>query len=416
MNKDITIPHQSIHIRDGKVVDMGDQNRLSAPKNAVVIDGNGKYIMPGLFDMHAHFFYEQGDNINSCEKELKTMLANGLTTTRIMAGHPAYLEAREKVKQKEWIGPELFIASPQFVGRWPWPPAFKNYEIADSPEKAVSAVKEYKALGYDAIKLTFMLTREVFDAVIKSAKAEGIKVVGHVGPGVRLTAALASGMQIEHMDEFIDQLLPDTSYNHGQSVSDMNIWRKSAWITVPFLDESKLAELVSKVKRSGIYVTPTNHFFISSFGEGRTEEEIRKMPDYSYIPSHLLEERWQIRERYNNLGFAKESRERYVYLRKKMVKELWKAGVPLMAGSDSPEWFLVTGFSIHDELETFVKAGLTPYAALQTATVHPATYLGIINRTGTVETGKEADLVLLDSNPLENIKNTRSISGVFASG
>ena len=87
-----------------------------------------------------------------------------------------------------------------------------------------------------------------------------------------------------------------------------------------------------------------------------------------------------------------------------------------MAGSDSPEWFLMTGFSIHDELETFVKAGLTPFAALQTATVNPSVHLGLNNRTGTIETGKEADLVLLDKNPLADIRNTRTISGVLANG
>lgn len=96
-----------------------------------------------------------------------------------------------------------------------------------------------------------------------------------------------------------------------------------------------------------------------------------------------------------------------------MTFELWKAGVKLMTGSDSPEWFLLPGFATHDELETFVKAGLTPFAALQTATINPATYLGIAARKGTVETGKAAELLLLDKNPLDDIRNTRSISGIL---
>jgi hypothetical protein len=210
--------------------------------------------------------------------------------------------------------------------------------------------------------------------------------------------------------------LPDTSYNHGQSVSDMNIWRKNAWATVPYLDESKIPLLVKAVKDAGIYVTPTNFFFLSSFGEGMSEEQYKQRPDYGYIPKNILKERWDIKDRYWKNAPPQESRSKYVNLRKKMTYELWKSGVPLMAGSDSPEWFLVPGFSIHDELESFVKAGLTPFAALQTATINPATYLGVNKRTGTIETGKEADLLLLDKNPLKDIKDTRTIIGVFADG
>lgn len=416
MNTEKTLAGQTVTIENGKIGQVGSQDKIRIPKEAIVIDGTGKYLIPGLFDMHAHFFFEQGNHINTNANELKVMLANGLTTVRIMAGHPSYLEARDNIEKQLWTGPELFIASPQLVGRWPWPADFKNFEIVDTKEKASDAVKRFRREGYNEIKITFMVKREVYDEIIRTAKEEGIKVVGHVGPEVKLPAALKSGEQIEHMDEFIDMLLPDTSYNHGQSVSDMNIWRKNAWATVPSLDESKMPALVTAVKNSGVYVTPTNFFFFSCFGDGMTDEQYRERPDYAYIPKELLAEKWDIKERYWKNAPLMESRERYVYLRKKMTYELWKAGVPLMAGSDSPEWFLVTGFSIHDELETFVRAGLTPFAALQTATVNPATHLGIIHKTGTIQAGKEADLLLLDKNPLDDIRNTRAINGVFTNG
>jgi imidazolonepropionase-like amidohydrolase len=108
-----------------------------------------------------------------------------------------------------------------------------------------------------------------------------------------------------------------------------------------------------------------------------------------------------------------ESRAMFATLRQQLVYELWKAGVPLMAGSDSPEYFIVQGFALHDELRTMVEAGLTPFAALQTATVNPARYMAILDRTATVEEGKEADMILLNSNPLEDINNTRSIYHIF---
>jgi predicted amidohydrolase len=410
------LERQTVTIKDGKILQAGDREKVKIPPDAAVIDGTGKYLIPGLFDMHAHFFYEQGDHVNTNANELKVMLANGLTTVRIMAGHPSYLDARENVHKNVWTGPELFIASPQLVGRWPWPADFKNFEIVDTKEKARAAVRQFRKEGYNEIKITFMVKKDVYDEIVRTAKEEGIKVVGHVGPEVKLPAALVAGEQIEHMDEFIDILLPDTSFNHGQSVSDMNIWRRNAWATVPALDEQKIPALARSVKNAGVYVTPTNFFFLSCFGDGMTDDQYRQRPDYAYIPKQLLAEKWDIKERYWKNAPPQESREKYVHLRKKMTCELWKAGVPLMAGSDSPEWFLVAGFSIHDELETFVKAGLTPFAALQTATVNPAKHLGTIHRTATIEPGKEADLVLLDKNPLEDIRNTRTIRGVFANG
>lgn len=416
MDHNRSVPHQTVIIENGVITKIGSTARIKIPRSFTTIDGTDKYLMPGLVDMHAHFFQEQGEHLNTNAEELKLMLANGLTTVRIMAGHPDYLNARQKVRTKEWIGPELYVASPQLVGSWPWPAEFKNFEVVDTHEKAVEAVKRFKAEGYDAIKLTFMLSREVFNTVVHTAYEIGMKVVGHVGPEVKLPRALQAGMQIEHMDEFIDMLLPDTSYNHGQSVSDMNIWRPRAWATVPFLDEDKISELARNVRDARVYVTPTNHFFLSSFGRGMNDDEIKNSPDFAYIPTHIRTERWRVRQHYANMLPSAEQREKYVRVREAMTYALWKSGVKLMAGSDSPEWFLVQGFSLHKELEAFTQAGLSPYAALQTATVNPADYLGIGQRKGTVEVGKNADLLLLEANPLEDVGHVRRINGVFRAG
>ena len=413
MNREVTLPNQTVVVENGVITKIGEAATVKPVKGMALIDGRGKYLLPGLFDMHAHFFYEQGDNKNTCREELKMMLANGLTTVRIQCGDSVYLDARQKVRDGDWDGPQLYVSSPQFVGAWPWPGKVFA-AVCKTSEEAAAAVRRYRAEGYDEIKITFMVKRAVYDAIVQTAREQGIRVTGHVGPLVKLPAALAAGEQIEHMDEFIDMLLPDTTYNHGESVSDMNIWRKRAWETVPYLDESRLPALVQMVKASGIYVTPTNFFFLSSFGEGRSDEQYKQRPDYQYIPSNIKTDRWSIKERYWSNAAPEESRKKYVYLRKKMTYELWKAGVPLMAGSDSPEWFLAQGFALHDELETFVQAGLSPFAALQTATINPATYLGISGVKGTIEVGKQADLILLDRNPLEDIRNSRTISSVFA--
>ena len=412
MDRDVTLPGQTVLIENGIITTVAPKAKIG--KGFKEIDGTGKYLIPGLFDMHAHFFYEQGNHVNTCEQELKLMLANGLTTVRIEGGYPAYLEAREKVKKGEWVGPQLLVVSLPIAGKGDVNNPFEF--VCTDPVEAVKAVKRFKAEGYDAIKLTLLVKPDVYDAVIKTAQEENMKVTGHVGPLIKLPRALAAKQQIEHMDEFIDMLLPDTSYNHGQSVSDMNLWRPKAWATVPYLDESKIPALVQQVREAGVYVTPTNYFFYSFFATGIDESTAKQREDFQYVPSVLKDYAWKVRTQYLNRMPPEESKKKYIAIRTKMIVDCWKAGVPLMAGSDSPQWFTVTGFAIHDEIENLVQTGLTPFAALQTATINPATYLGLNKQKGTIEKGKQADLVLLDKNPLEDIKNARAISGVFANG
>jgi imidazolonepropionase-like amidohydrolase len=407
---------KSVVIQNGKIVRIVNKKELKISQGERRINANGAFMLPGLFDMHLHFYHDFGLDEQFLKEEIKLPLANGVTTVRIMDGQDNYLHLKKRVDNKELAGPEIFVASPQFVGKWPFKSKFSGY-LADSASAAGRMVEVFKNQGYSEIKLAQFITPEVYEAVTTAAKQNGIKVTGHVGPGVKLFRALNARQQIEHMDEFMEALLSDTMINDGKSLSDVGIWnKKGAWPTLQYVDESKIAGLIQRIKEAGIYITPTNYFFVSFFARGATPEQIRKLPGYAFVPAFHKKNVNQAQEYFWNDPPPEAWRAKYIDIRYKLVNALHEAGVNLMAGSDGPEWYLAPGFALHSELQAFTEAGLSNYAALQTATINPARYLGIDDRKGTIEPGKEADFILLEKNPLADIQNTRSITGVCKKG
>ncbi|HLP10423.1 MAG TPA: tetratricopeptide repeat protein [Flavobacteriales bacterium] len=414
MNSQKVMNDHDVWIQNEIIKQIAPSGKIKAVENTTVIDGANKYLVPGLMDMHVHFYYEQGID-GTAQHEAEVMLANGVTHARVMCGDKEYLNTKNNIQSGKWNGPSLKVVSPQFVGEWPWPGRKLAYVVTNENE-ARQAVVESKKQGYDEIKITFFVKETVYKAAVDEARKQGMKVTGHIGPDVKLPNALNAKQQVEHYDEFLEILLKDANANEGKSISGTSIWNAKAWETVDQLDASKIPVLVNMVKKAGISVTPTNYFLHSSFGTGQTDEEIKNSPDYLYIPAALKEDRYGTREHYWKNAPSLERRQKFVELRNKITYELWKKGVPLMAGSDSPEWFLVQGFSLHNELECFVKAGLSPFDALQTATINTAKYMGIFAQYGTIEKNKHANLVLLNANPLTDIKNTRKIEAVFKEG
>ena len=243
-----------------------------------------------------------------------------------------YLELKKNIATGKISGPEMFVASPQLVGRWPFREPLEGRMVTNAKE-GEEAVREFKAKGYDAIKLTEFVGDEAYDAIIKTANEINIKVTGHVGPYVKLDKALAAHQQIEHFDEFIETLLPDTSINHGRSVSDYGIWdRKKAWPTVEYVDESRIDELAQKVKRTNIYVTATNYFFTKYFGIGATKDEIEHFDCYDYVPAFMKKRGDEAFNYYWDNPPPEELRKKYVRIRYEFVTSLYHAGVKLMTG------------------------------------------------------------------------------------
>ncbi|MET0624550.1 MAG: amidohydrolase family protein [Pyrinomonadaceae bacterium] len=410
MDRERVLRDQTVVVRDGLISEVGDARRARVPKGALRIDGRGKYLLPGLVDMHTHLFTDD----DYIPDELALMLANGVTTIRLMIGTPEQLSLRREVEAGRLLGPTLYVASPQLAGRAYGGGVFNGREVKTAQE-ARAAVRDFKAAGYDFIKLTTDITPEVYDAATAEAKASGIRVVGHVDTRVGLRRALAAGQQIEHLDSYMEAVLRDDAPTKA-SVSDVGVWRKRNWESLDYVDDRKVEEVARATAAAGVYTCPTLTFFKQTFAVEPTEEEVRARPDYRYFPQRLRESRHAALKRFWTEPPTAERRRRYQGVRDRLVKAIHDAGGRIMAGSDTPEMFLLYGFSLHRELRNLVEAGLSPYAALAAATRNPAEYLRALDHAGTVARGRRADLLLLEANPLDDITNTERRAGVMVRG
>ncbi len=404
---------QTVIVRNGRVSAIGPAKQTKIPPDALRVDARGKYLLPGLADMHAHLFSDDQFPDELAGEELIVMLASGVTTIRLMIGTPEHLALREKVSGGQLLGPIIYAASPQLAGR-----SFGNHfngRKVTTPEEARVAVRDFKAAGYDFIKLTFWISRPVYDAVVEMAKEVGIRVIGHVDPQVGLTRALEAGQQIEHLDSYFEAVLADNS-PIKVSVSGVSVWRMPNWESMDYIDERKIQQVAKATVKAGVWSCPTLTFLKLAFGLGQADDEIRNRPDYRFIPQKLRDEMAGPRQRFWSAPPSAERRKQYVEVRNKLVKAIYDAGGKIMAGSDAPEWFLLYGYTLHRELRSLVEAGLSPYAALAAATRNPAEFFGTLNQTGTIEKGKRADFLLLHANPLEDIGNTERRAGVMVRG
>lgn len=403
MDRERVLNDHVVVVQNGRITALGPTATTAIPDEARQIDGRGKYLIPGLIDMHVHLLADTRIDDSYLENELAVMLAQGVTTTRIPIGRPELLTVREQLARGEKLGPRLYVAGPQLMGF-----AFGgNRHLVRTPEEAAAAVRADQAASYDFIKLTFGLPPDVYDAIVAAAQETGIPLMGHVDPQVGLEHALAAGQQIEHMDGYLEALVPP----------DVGLGKELGppWKTLSHIDEARIPKVATASAAAGAWVTPTLAYYNALYGPDWTAEAIEQSPDYGFVSPAVREDLMRWRTMMPNRA-SHEMQKRYVDVRNKLAKGLYDAGVNLMAGSDAPELMMLYGFTLHRELQSFVAAGLSPYAALETATRNPAEFLGALDTYGTIEVGKQADLVLLAANPLDDISNTQRIEGVMLHG
>lgn len=412
MDRDRVLANQTVLVSEGVITAIGDAKKVKVPKGAVRIDASGKYLMPGLVDMHTHLLSDSDEYPDSiAPDELRVMVANGVTTVRFMIGTPELLTLRRQSLMGEIIAPTIFVASPHLTGR-----EQGNNFVVKTTDEAREAVRKSKAAGYDFIKVTTFVPSLVYEAAVDEAKKLRIRVVGHADTRfVGVERAWKAGQQIEHLDGYMEMLLrTDAPMKH--SVSDLLIGNPDNWKSLDFIDESKIVEIARKTVASNPFVNPTQHFMKNSFGLPRSEESIRAQPDFRFYPAKVQQQWLDYYKKARLFTVPVEKRVRWVELRDKMIKAIYDAGGKIMAGSDTPEFLFLYGYSQHRELKALADAGLPNYAVLAAGTRNAHEFLGTIDGVGTIEKGKRADMILLNANPLDNIDATRDQAGVMLKG
>ena len=281
MDKEQILQNQTVLIRNGIIVEIG--KKVKVPKSAQTIDGKGKYLIPGLMDMHVHLMSDDAEYPKSiAEDELKIMIANGVTTIRLMTGTPEQIVLRQKSAKGEIIAPTIYATSPQFIGR-----KSENAYVVTNEQEAREGVRKSKQDGYDFIKVTTNLKPEVYEAIVDEAAKQKILVVGHADSRfVGLERALKARQQIEHLDGYLEALLADNAPMKG-SVSDVYIYKPENWKSLDYVDESKIAQVAKATVESNPFVDPTQHFMKNTFGLPRSEESIRGKPISSFTRKRI---------------------------------------------------------------------------------------------------------------------------------
>jgi imidazolonepropionase-like amidohydrolase len=352
MDRNGVIPHQTVLIQGDRIIAVGRHGSVRVPGAARRLDGRNRFLMPALTDMHVHLRAE----------DLAAYLASGIGTVRNMWGHAAISRLRQEIESGARRGPRIRSASPGLDGT---PPQWPATIIVTAPESAAAAVAGAEK-GWEFIKVYSRLSPAVFDAIMREVRARGLVAVGHVPLAVDVRHALEAGLRsVEHL----------TGYDRAVSITGQGgTW---AWIDA---DTARYAGLIAATRRAGAWNCPTLAIYSTLARQHSSAEQ------------------------------ALVSRNR-----RRFVRELLASGAPILAGSDAGIQVVPPGTSLHDELRELVAAGLTPYEALRAATVEPARFLGDTS-AGSIRAGANADLLLLDGNPLEDVANASRIGTMILRG
>jgi imidazolonepropionase-like amidohydrolase len=386
----------TVVVERNRIAQLGPSNTTRTTQQTRQIDGSGKYLMPGLADMHVHLEYFDDPRI------LAAFTANGVTTVRNMDGRRFILDWKARIAAGTLPGPRIYTSGPLLDGS---PPVRPDNTVVAGPDDARAAVETQLNEGYDFIKVYSALSIDAYNAILETARARRAVVSGHVPRAIGIDRALAAGQHsIEHLLDFGSEI------QSGQTPA----WSRR-YLAMP-IDADKVTNLAGRLAKSGVWVVPT---LVQPERDVQRDDEVTRRLASDEVRVIFREGR-QLWERQVRAAAARMDEDDWTLIaagrvnRLRVVKALHAAGVRLLAGTDTPNPFVVPGYSIHDEMALLVEAGLTPTAALASATRDAGRYVEA--DWGVIQKGALADLLLLEGNPLDDIANTRRIAGVLVNG
>jgi imidazolonepropionase-like amidohydrolase len=418
-------PDMTVFIADEKIAAIGPSKSIFVPSGTKTLDAAGKFLIPGLVDMHVHLT-GAGEPTGSREFILPLLLANGITTVRDMGGDLNSLVAlRREIESGLLQAPRIFFAGPYLDGS---PPFFQPSLVVTNSAEAAADVHSLTSRGADFIKVQSNLSRDAYFAIAKVCRSEQITFVGHVPDRVTAAEASDAGQKsIEHLTGVLracssdEPLLIRKQFAAGpkKGTTGQSRDRELAWQRqlLDSYSDQQAAALIEKFLHNKTWQVPTL-ILLRNDAYPTPETDPTHDPRRKYIPLQVLAN-WEKGTKDRDKGATPEEfalRAGLIQASLRIVGKMNAAGVLIMAGTDTTAPFVFPGSSLHEELGLLVRAGLTPMQALQAATKLPAEFLGRLQTQGTIELGKSADLVLLDANPLDDIQNTQKIRTVILRG
>lgn len=397
MDREEVLENHTVLVSNGRITTVAPTAAVTFPDDVQVIDGTGKFVIPGLTEMHGHI--PGKDQPQYMQDVLFLYIANGVTTVRNMLGDEFHLQVRDRVASGDLTGPRIFAAGPFF-----------NKQLAPDPEAAEREVRRQKEAGFDLLKMG-SIDRETYERIAETAHELDIPFAGHIPEEVGLVGALEAGQKsIDHYDRYVEFMVPESADVQGRSAGFFGSG------LVELVDRSRMAEAVDLTVEAGTWNVPTLSL-IEHLASPTPAEELIQRPEMKYMPKDVLDGWVKFKNDYSKReDFQPKATAELVELRRDLTKQLHDAGANIALGSDAPQFFNVPGFSLHREMQMMANAGLSPFEVLVTGTRNAARYFDLQDESGTISPGKRADLVLLDANPLEDISNASQISGVMLRG